>query len=273
MNVQYFGELSRRLFGVLDGPSHGARAGLVFCPPFGEEMITTYARMARWSKQLADKGIAVLRFHPFGTGESGGSFADFNVEGAIQDTVTAISYLRDQIGTIPLGLFGLRFGGFIAAQTAIRVPTDFLLLWSPVVTLRSYLRDLLRSRLTAEAVHLRVNQVTFTTQGMVDDLTAGRIVDILGYDFSPALYHDMTNGFSWPETPSTQNVLFLSRSSEQFPVAFLPRKWTTTETIKIKEVTDPPFWENFSSVFPQRFAESSETWLDQTLTRGIKEYD
>src|SRR5215472_5935824 len=168
MKVLYFGDPSRRLFGILDVPSN-AHAGLVFCPPFGEEMMTTYARLACWSKQLADRGIAVFRFHPYGTGESGGSFRDFSVEGALQDTATAIRYFRDQIGGKPLGLFGVRFGGFLAAQTAIRMPADFVLLWSPVVKPRSYFRDLLRTRLTAEAVHLGVQQVSFTTKTMVDE--------------------------------------------------------------------------------------------------------
>jgi len=265
MKVQYFGKPSRRLFGVLDAPPHGARAGLVFCPPFGEEMITTYARLARWSKQLAASGIAVLRFHPFGTGESGGSFADFNVEGAVQDTVTALSYLRDLVGTKPIGLFGLRFGGFLAAQTAIGGRADFLLLWSPIVKLPQYFRELLRIRLMAEAVHLRTEQVTYTTQDMVDDFEAGRTVDVLGYEFSPTLYHQMTKGFSWPEAPNPRNVLLLSRSSERFSAASFPQEWAKCEAFTMSAVTDPPFWENFSSVFPQRFADSSQSWFDQTL--------
>jgi hypothetical protein len=66
----YFGQPSRRLFGVLDGPTRDPHAGLVFCAPFGDEMVSTYAVLARWSKELAKKGFAVLRFHPFGTGES-----------------------------------------------------------------------------------------------------------------------------------------------------------------------------------------------------------
>jgi exosortase A-associated hydrolase 2 len=274
MKVQYFGDRGRRLFGILEAPPQGARAGLVFCPPFGDEMLTTYARLARWSKQLANSGIAVLRFHPYGTGESGGSFADFHVEGALQDTATAIRYLRHQIGAKPLGLFGVRFGGFLAAQTAIRVSADFLLLWSPVVKLRPYLRELLRTRLTAEAIHLQATQVTFTTQNMVDDFEAGRSVDILGYEFSPALYHHMTKEeFSWPEAPNARNVLLLSRSSERSSVASLPQKWTTGETTALKVVADLPFWENYSSVFPQGFADSSQSWLDQTLTHGIEKHD
>ena len=273
MKIQYFGERRRRLFGVLDGPSHGARAGLVFCPPFGEEMVTTYARLARWSKQLADSGIAVLRFHPFGTGESDGSFADFNVESVLQDTATAVSYMRDQIGPKPLGLYGLRFGAFLAAQTAVRVPTDFLLLWSPVVKLRPYFRDLLRTRLMAEAVHLQTRKVTFTTQDMVNDLEAGRSVDILGYEFSPAFYHQMTNGFSWPQAPKAPNVLLLSRSSERFSTASLPQEWTAGERVEMKAVTELPFWESFSSVFPEEFASASQSWLDQKLTHGSEKYD
>jgi len=75
----YFGEEPQRIFGVLTRPAGGVQTGLIFCPPFGEEMVATYARFARWSKELTEHGFAVLRYHARGTGESGGTTKDFTV--------------------------------------------------------------------------------------------------------------------------------------------------------------------------------------------------
>lgn len=266
MTVQYFGDPSRRLFGAIEGHPTHAQSGMVFCLPCAEEMTTTYARLARWSKQLAKNRIAVMRFHPFGTGESDGSFVDFNIEGAVHDTVTAIRQLRQQMGNSkPLGLFGLRFGAFIAAQAALVSPVDFMVLWSPIVRLRTYLRELLLARLTAEAIHLETNRVTFTTQNMVDELRAGRSVDILGYEFSPALYHEMTSGPPWPLHPGCRKVLLITRTSERSALEALPKEWTEDNIVDCESVQDLAFWENFSSLFPQRFANVSEGWLRKSL--------
>jgi exosortase A-associated hydrolase 2 len=262
MEIFYFGQSSRRLFGVLERPARNVRAGLVFCPPCGEEKISTYARLARWSKELAKDGFAVLRFHFFGTGESDGTFADFTLEGALQDTATAVGCLRERTGVKAVGIFGLRFGGFVAAHAAREVGADFLVLWSPITDLRQYFRDLLRMRLTAELVHLQSDRVKVTTKSMVADFEAGQTVDILGYEFSPALYRQMNAGPSWPKHPPSPKVLWLSRVSERRQLESLTSEWTNHGlNVNLQFLPENPFWEDFSSVFPEKFAAASKAWL------------
>jgi len=225
-------------------------------------MITSYARLALWSKVLAEKGFAVLRFHPFGTGESDGSFRDFTVEGALQDTQTAISCLRERVRVERMGLFGLRFGAFLASQSALTSSPDFMLMWSPITDLRQYIRDLLRTRLTAELVHLKADRVRVTTRNMIDDFEAGRTVDVLGYEFSPALYRQMTLTPPWPAQPPAPKALWLARVSERTQLASVPGDWTREGgKVTAQFVPELPFWEEFSSVFPAKFARASEEWL------------
>ena len=262
MEIFNFGPGSRKLFGVFDGPGPKAHTALVFCPPFGEEMITSYARLALWSKALAKKGFAVLRFHPFGTGESDGTFLDFTLEGALQDTRMAIACLRERVAVERVGLFGLRFGAYLAAQAAMDFHADFMLLWSPVTDLRQYLRELLRTRLTAELIHLKADQVRFTTRQMVGEFEAGRSVDILGYEFSPELYKQMTLAPAWPAHPPSPKALWLSRVSERLQLVSLPADWSKEGgTTSMQFLPEVPFWEEFSSVFPGKFAGASEEWL------------
>lgn len=263
MEAFYFGKQSRQLFGTLEKPSDKARFGLVFCPPFGEEMVVTYARLAMLSKRLAKEGYAVLRYHPFGTGESGGSFADFTVTGALQDALEAVSCLRERTGVESYGLFGLRFGAFSAVQSALISPPDFMILWSPITNLRKYLRELLRTRLTAEMVHLHKQQVKVTTKDMEEDLKAGRSVDILGYEFSSRLYREMNSGQTWPRAPESSKVLWLSRMVEKSQLASLSNDWTNSGgKIDFQSHSEFPFWEEYSSVFPEKFADASISWLE-----------
>lgn len=262
METFYFGPPSRRLFGVLDGPSGNPHAGLVFCPPFGDEMASTYAALARWSKELARKGVAVLRFHPFGTGESDGTFADFTLSGALNDVSAAASYLCLRTGLARVGLFGARFGGLLAAQCAQTVAPEFLILWSPITDSQQYFRNLLRTRLTADLIHRRAHEVKVTTQSMVEEFQEGRCVDVLGNQFSPELFHQMTAGPLWPEQPPAPSVLWLSRPADGAQSTALTQKWTGSGgKVQFQLLPEAPFWEQLSRVFPEKFAATSETWL------------
>ena len=120
MEACYFGTESHRLYGVVPEAAKSAATTLVFCPPFGEEMVTTYARFSTWGKQLGAEGVPVVRFHPFGTGESGGTFGDFTLSSAVSDACSAVDLARKRVASSRLGYFGLRLGGTIAMLAACR---------------------------------------------------------------------------------------------------------------------------------------------------------
>ena len=268
MEIFYFGQSSRRLFGVLDGPSQNPRGGLVFCPPFGDEAVATYAALARWSKELAARDFAVLRFHPYGTGESDGTFADFNLQGALRDVSAAVSCLATRTGLERVGLFGARFGGFLAAQAALEMPPEFLILWSPITNPRQYFRDLLRMRLTADLIHLGADRVGLTTQGMTEEFKAGRSVDVLGNEFSPEFYQQMTAGPLWPVQAPSPKVLWLSRLAEKGQCSPLAQKWADSgRAVDMQFLPEAPFWEELSRIFPEKFGGASDTWL---AAQGIR---
>jgi hypothetical protein len=103
MEACYFGTDSHRLYGVVPEAADSAPTALVFCPPFAEEMVTTYARFASWGKHLEAEGIPVVRFHPFGTGESGGSFGDFTLASAVGDACSATELARHRVSPARLG--------------------------------------------------------------------------------------------------------------------------------------------------------------------------
>jgi len=257
----FFGEKSQRLFGVLDGPAD-ARTALVFCPPFGEEMVATYARLARWSKELAERGFMTLRYHARGTGESDGCSADFTLLHAAEDVATAVRWLRERHGAQRVGIFGLRFGASAAVHA--RAMADFFVFWSPVINLRQYCRDLLRLRVTTDMVQLRTDQVKVTTKDLTAQLESGRTVDVIGYDISPDFYRQMTANMSWPDDPPAPDVLCVGLPSETGQVEKAVAPWKSRACrVDVAAFRAPVFWEDFSLDFPHKFAESSIAWMER----------
>jgi pimeloyl-ACP methyl ester carboxylesterase len=255
MEACYFGNESHRLYAVLPETAGPASTGLVFCPPFGEEMVTTYARFATWGKQLGAEGIPVVRFHPFGTGESGGSFGDFNLSSAVSDVCRAADLARQRLAPVRLGYFGLRLGGTIAMLAACQRPVDVLVLWSPVTNISQYMRELFRGLLAKEMVHQGVAKVRRNTQDMIAELEAERPLDLMGYEFSPQLYREMAAAKKWAETPPARHVIWLARPAEEKSASAIVESWRKSGSrIDFAVLPEPAFWEEFGSTFADRFA-------------------
>lgn len=257
----YFGPESRRLFGVLHH-GHPTSTSLVFCPPFCQEMVTTYSRLARFGKQLAENQIGVMRFHPSGTGESEGRTSEFTLDSATKETAMARQVAEERLKAARLGYFGLRFGATVAVLAAAAQPVDFLVLWCPLINLQRYFRDLLRLQLTKEAIHQRRSQIQRTTKQMVEELEAGNNVDIFGYELSPELYQQMIGVSSWPQTPPARKILWLARPDEQRSAMEIAEGWRSFGSqVDFETIAEPIFWEDDSSWLPEKFASRTVQWL------------
>jgi alpha/beta superfamily hydrolase len=265
MEACYFGTDSHRLYGVVPEAAESASTALVFCPPFAEEMVTTYARFAAWGKQLDAEGIPALRFHPFGTGESGGSFGDFTLSTAVSDACSAAELARQRLSPARTGYFGLRLGATIAMLAASQQPLDVLVLWSPITNVPQYLRELLRGLLAKEMVHQGVTKVRRNTQNMIAELESGRPLDLMGYEFSSQLYREMATAGKWPETPSAKHVIWLARPAEEKSATAIVEQWRKSDSrIDFAVLPEPAFWEEFGSSFADRFATKTLEWLKES---------
>lgn len=265
MEACYFGTDSHRLYGVVPEAADSAGTALVFCPPFAEEMVTTYARFATWGKRLTTEGIPTLRFHPFGTGESGGSFGDFTLSSAVSDACSAAELARQRLAPTRLGYFGLRLGATIAMLAACKQPVDLLVLWSPITNVAQYMRELFRGQLAKEMVHQGVTRVGRNTQAMIADLESGRPLDLMGYEFSSQLYREMAAAGKWPETPPAKHVIWLARPAEEKSATVIVESWKKSGSrIDFAVLPEPAFWEEFGSTFADRFAAKTLEWLKQT---------
>ena len=178
-----------RLLGMLYSPDEAARAGVVFCNPFGEERKSGCRMMVTAARALAREGFAVLRFDYGGCGDSEGAFRDADVRTRLSDIARAREVLCERGGVDRIGLLGLRFGAALAARAA-EDGGAFLVLWEPIVAGGAYLVSDLRKKLIKEM--MTAGRTSVNRKQILEDLQSGkRDVDFDGYLISGALYREM----------------------------------------------------------------------------------
>jgi pimeloyl-ACP methyl ester carboxylesterase len=170
----YFGG-AQHLFGwFAPGSSFTRRdCAVLVCPPLGHEYMCGYRALRHLSMRLADAGFPVLRFDHFGTGNSAGGPEDPSLVPAWHQGVSlAIDELRRLSGVERIVVVGLRFGATIAtAVAADRGDVDTLVLWSPCISGKSYVRQ------------VRMLGLTNTERAEGQDSSPGR-VEAAGFQFS-----------------------------------------------------------------------------------------
>jgi uncharacterized protein len=179
---RFFGSPERQLFGCFHTPA-GARADAVavLCPPFGQEYIRAHRAFVQLAARLCRRGVPVLRFDYYGTGDSAGDSADANVDGWLADIALAAAEARRLANTTHLSLIGLRFGALLAALHAARDgAVDSIVLWDPVVSGTAYVRQL-------RAMHRQEVRYAYVTPDPAPRGDGGE--EILGFPLAPALRH------------------------------------------------------------------------------------
>jgi putative redox protein len=108
-----------RLSGLIDHPEGPVRGWGVFVHGF--TLGKDHPSVARTCRQLAAKGVGMLRFDALGIGESEGAWGDGSFSVKIADTVRAVELMAER-GT-PAGLLvGHSWGGAAAIAAAARIP-------------------------------------------------------------------------------------------------------------------------------------------------------
>jgi len=136
-----------RRFGWLHAGT--SKRGVVLCTTFGHEYVWTYSGMRVLAEALAARGLWVLRFDYLGTGDSDGEDATpGQFQSSVEDVGAAVDFLRAQADIEHMTLCGFRVGAAFALHAALRRPVDDLVLLAPVVSGRTYMRELSVTRKT-----------------------------------------------------------------------------------------------------------------------------
>jgi len=133
-------------FCLFHEPANGAarRGCVVYVHPFAEELNKTRRMAALQARAMCEQGFAVLQIDLHGCGDSSGDFADARWSGWRQDLACACSHVLAHAPR-PLILWGLRLGALLALDYAASAsPPDALLLWQPVLSGDTHLRQFMR---------------------------------------------------------------------------------------------------------------------------------
>ncbi|MDV6376152.1 alpha/beta hydrolase family protein [Deinococcus arenicola] len=129
----------QRLYGMVHTPDAEAPAqgwpSVVMVHGFTGNRVDHHRLLVLFSRLLAARGIASLRFDCRGSGESQGDFSEMTVSREVQDTQAAAEYLRNQPGIDPerVMLLGYSMGGMVASLAAGAIRAHRLLLWAPAL--------------------------------------------------------------------------------------------------------------------------------------------
>jgi hypothetical protein len=140
MTPLYFDAAGRRLYGVLHGGL--CDVGVLMVGPHGQEAVRVHRMLRVLSDRLSRQGLPVLRFDPFGSGDSEGTDEDLNLATWTRDVVAADAQLRERARCSATIWLGIRLGATAALLAAGRSTPRALVLWEPVVDGEAYLRSL-----------------------------------------------------------------------------------------------------------------------------------
>lgn len=142
----HIGQSGRELFALYLDPAAAARRShaVLLCNPFGQEAIRAHRLYRVLGDRLATAGFDVLRFDYFGSGDSSGEDAAFDLDSAIADTRLATDWLLQRSRAQELSCIGLRLGGTIALLASASLPQtpELLGLIDPVLDGPAYLAQL-----------------------------------------------------------------------------------------------------------------------------------
>jgi exosortase A-associated hydrolase 2 len=237
-----------RIFALHFYPGSAPRAHLVFLPPFCEEMNRCRHLVADQANRFAAAGYSCLILDPYGTGDSEGELADASWEGWRADALTAVRWCQEGCAS-PVVLWGLRLGALLALDMAATYAGQFakLLLWQPVTNGKTYLTQILRTRIA----YLTGNGLPpETTEEMRLALQRGEHIEVAGYVLGGRLVGDIDGmtATSFASLSGT-DIQWLQQSSrtDEAPSAAVQKVVDQLvvqgNTVAVIPFQSPPLWQ------------------------------
>jgi exosortase A-associated hydrolase 2 len=264
----FFAVNGYRLFAMAHRPAdHVTPVAVVVCHPYGEEKQLSYPVLTRWGRMLAHDGFPVLRFDSRGYGDSDGDIEEATLESQVADTLAAGRTARERLGAQKVAYLGLRLGGLVAGLAAERDPAAAgLVLWSPVVSGKQYVDEMIRRRLFGELLSKRrttreqvleelatAGQIeiegNYLTRTFVDEMSAADLATAAGSFRGPVLVSALKNAAGTVDS-----------ACEGLARAYEARGARCTLEIS----GERPYWERsamYDHYFPEELFELTRRWM------------
>ena len=189
-----------RLFVLMRLPATPARGCILVVPPFAEEMNKSRRMVTEVALMLAGHGVASLTPDLYGTGDSGGEFAEGHWLTWQADLTQACQWSLKH-GRPVTGILATRLGCALAAtliSSGAIAPVMKTVLWQPVFDGSRFLGQFLRLRIAAGLV----DQDRKETQAQLRTrLNAGEILEVAGYGLTGRLAAELDSIVPISELP------------------------------------------------------------------------
>ena len=168
----------QRLFGMLERPIVPFERGVIFLGGWAGTRAGPHQIFVKFARQLSRQGIASLRFDFRGRGDSEGETEDADLGTMLEDAVSAVAWMVEQVQVSQLTLLGICSGSQVAMGACCTHPAvDSLALWSTpsvaeaigqrlsarrrrLFVLREYLAKLFRVQTWQKLLSLRLKPKT-----------------------------------------------------------------------------------------------------------------
>ncbi|OIQ69114.1 alpha/beta hydrolase family protein [mine drainage metagenome] len=256
----------RELFGLYLEPRPGTARGhaVLLCNPFGQEAIRAHRLYRVLGDRLTAAGFHVLRFDYYGSGDSAGDDAEFDLDGAIADTAAAGALLLQRSQAQRLSCAGLRLGGNIAALASNRWPdpVEHLVLFEPVAEGAAHLIALKRSNAStlAEMFAARWRLDAALRQFNLPDPDG----EALGFALTPSCKAQITDRvtLSRPWPGHARNTLLLTPQVETFAAWTAKRDVVASPSLQVTASDSDIDWATNSAL---NTAIVPRAWVDRLL--------
>jgi len=186
------------------------RGGILYLPPFAEEMHKSRHMAALQARQFAQAGYAVLQFDLLGCGDSTGEFAEANWRSWMECAKAAHTWLSQKLHST-IFLWGLRLGAIMAVELSSQVAdVGGLILWQPVSNGETFLNQFLRIKVASEM--FAPTEEKSGTKELLNLLESGQSVEIGGYMLAPELASQLKELRLGRLSPTSSPVVWLECS-------------------------------------------------------------
>ena len=236
------------LFRMLHRPAGAVRAAVLLVPPCADEKRAAHNSLTRIARELCSSGAAVLRFDPFGTGDSAGESADFSASTLRRDAAAARRELNRLVPDAPLVIVGFRLGASAALLDAEASGAARVAAVAPIVKGASWLRQQRgRRRLRRSMVRREMAAMGAEAAAAAEaELPEGVVEDLDGLPLSADFVReieklDLTSA-SRPEGAAGPRALIVQVSPRKTPLPELERA-AAAFAAEICCLQLEPFWQ------------------------------
>jgi len=186
----YFGPPERRLFGAYHPPHSGTppSSAALLINPFGQEAVRVHRLYRVVAERLAERGWAVMRFDPYGTGDSAGADEELELVGWADDLRRANEELATRSHATVTTWIAARLGAAVALIACRSNSPRRLLLWEPILDGPRYLRTLRQGHL--DTLHRSYGVAAAALQGIPSASDAAG-TEAIGFALSPTLLEQL----------------------------------------------------------------------------------